>query len=62
MELAKRMLEKDRADKLSNYNTSAGDQKSVNEVSYFDEHTKVTCKDITPSYCRHIIKFKGFKM
>ena len=31
MELAERMQEKDRADKLGNDDTSAEDQKSVNE-------------------------------
>ena len=40
MELAKRMQEKDRADKLGNEDTSAEDQKSVNEISSFNEHTK----------------------
>ena len=40
MELAKRMQEKDRADKLGNDDTSVEDQKSVNEVSSFNEHTK----------------------
>ena len=40
MKLVKRMQEKDRADKLGNYDTSAEDQKSVNEVSSFNEHTK----------------------
>ena len=40
MELAKRMQENDRADKLGNDDTSAEDQKSVNEVISFNEHTK----------------------
>ena len=39
-ELAKRMWEKDRDDKLGNDDTSTEDQKSVNEVSSFNEHTK----------------------
>ena len=34
------MHEKYRADKLGNDDTLAGDQKSVNEVSSFNEHTK----------------------
>ena len=40
MELAKRIQEKDRTDKLCNDDTSAEDQKSINEVSSFNEHTK----------------------
>ena len=40
MELSKRMHEKDRAGKLGNDDTSAEDQKFVNEVSSFNEHTK----------------------
>ena len=40
MDLTKRIQEKDRADKLGNNDTSAEDQKYVNEVSYFDQHTK----------------------
>ena len=40
MELAKRMQEKDKADKLGNDDTSAEDQMSINEVSSFNEHTK----------------------
>ena len=59
MELAQRMQDKDRADKLSNDETSVEDKKSVNEVSYFSEHTK---ESLIARYCRHIIKFKGFKM
>ena len=38
MELAKRMQEKDRADKLGNDDTSAENQTSINEVSSFNEH------------------------
>ena len=40
MRLAKRMQEKYRADKLGNDDTSAEDQKSVNEVSCFNEHKR----------------------
>ena len=40
----------------------AKDQKSVNEVSSFNEHTKESQVDLNASYFRHIIKFKGFKM
>ena len=40
MEIAKRMQEKDRADKLGDDDTSAEDQKSVDEVGSFNEHTK----------------------
>ena len=40
MELAKRMKERDIADKLGNDDTLAKDQKSVNEVNSFNEHTK----------------------
>ena len=40
MELAKRMQGKDRADKLRDNDASAEDQKSVNEVSPFNEHRK----------------------
>ena len=39
-ELAKRMQEKDRTDKLCTDGTSTQDQKSANEVSSFNEHTK----------------------
>ena len=35
-----KMIQKDRADKLVNDNTSAEDQKSVNEVSFFNIHAK----------------------
>ena len=34
------MQEKDKADKLGNVDTSAEDQKSVTELSCFNEHTK----------------------
>ena len=40
MELSKRIQEKDRADKLGNDDTSAEDQKSVNEISTFNQQTK----------------------
>ena len=40
MELAKRMEEKDRADKSGNDDTSAEVQKSVSEVRPFNGHTK----------------------
>ena len=40
MELAKRIQEKDRADKLGNVDTSADNQKSVNKVNSFNEHTE----------------------
>ena len=40
MELAKIMQVKDGTDKLANDSTSAEDQRSVNEVSSFTEHTK----------------------
>ena len=40
MELEKRMQEKDTADKLDNNDTSADFQRSINEVSSFNEHTK----------------------
>ena len=63
MELAKRIWEKDRADKLGNDYASAEDQKSVDEVSSFNEHTKESqVKTLLASYCGHIIKFKSFKM
>ena len=39
-ELARRMKNKDRADKLGNDDTLAEDQKSVNKVSSFNGHTK----------------------
>ena len=42
MELAKRMQEEDRTDKLANDDTSTEDQRAVNEFSSFDEHTKET--------------------
>ena len=56
------MYKKDRADKLGNDDTSTEDQRPIKEVSSFNEHTVVTGSDLTASYCRHIIKFKGFKM
>ena len=40
MELAKRMQEKDKSDKLGNDDASTEDQRSVNEVSSFNKHTK----------------------
>ena len=40
MEHAKRMQERDRADKLGYDDTSEEDQKSVNEVSFFSVCTK----------------------
>ena len=40
MELAKRMKHKDRANKQGNDDTSAEDQRTVNEVSSFNEHAK----------------------
>ena len=40
MKLAKRMQQKDRPVKLGNDDASAENQKSVNEVSSFNEHTK----------------------
>ena len=40
IELAKRMQEKARADKLGNDDTSVEDQRSVNEISSFNEYTK----------------------
>ena len=42
MELAKRIQEKDRTDKLGNDDASTDDQRSVNEVNPFNEHTKVS--------------------
>ena len=40
MELAKRMQEIDKADKLGNDDTPTEDQKSVNEVSSCNDHIK----------------------
>ena len=40
MELSKRMHENNRTDKLGNDDTSAEDEKSVNEASSFNEHAK----------------------
>ena len=40
MELTKRMQEKDRGDILGNYDTSPEEQKSVNEGSSCNQHTK----------------------
>ena len=60
MELTKRRQEKERADKYVNNNTSAEDQRPVNEVSSFNEHRKVMGYDLTESYLRHVLKFNGF--
>ena len=51
MDLAKRMQEKDRADKLGIDDTSAEDQKSVNDVHFFNEHTKQKSYRFRP-YCK----------
>ena len=40
MELANRMQEKDRAGRLGNDCTPGEDQRSVNEVSSLNEHTR----------------------
>ena len=48
MQLAKRMPEEDRADILGNDDTSAEDQRSVNEVSSFNEHMKESQVEILP--------------
>ena len=46
----KECKKRDRADKLGNDDTSAEDQKSVNEISSFNEHTKESCR-LRP-YCK----------
>ena len=63
MELAKRIWEKGRADKLANVDTSAEDQKSVNEVSSFNEYTKESqVKTLLQTIVGISIKFKDFKI